>query len=241
MALYDRDYTRPVSRTASLAVSSFASRVYGWMTLGLALTAIVAYLVVRTGAYVSLMNFWWLMALGTLGIALAINGLLQRASFGVLATLFLAYATIEGLFFGTVLPAYAYAAGGQAIWMAFGTGALVFGTAMCYGLMTKSDLTGIGKILMIALIGLVAVTLLYAILSFFFAMPWMNLLISYIGLIIFVGLTAYDAQQIRSMGQQVDPSSVMSYKLSLMMALRMYINVIMIFWYLLQIFANNRN
>ena len=71
-------------------------------------------------------------------------------------------------------------------------------------------------------------------------MTWANLFISYLGLVIFVGLTAYDAQTIRSFSMQADIASVASYKLSLIMALRMYINVIMIFWYLLRIFSSSR-
>ena len=67
-----------------------------------------------------------------------------------------------------------------------------------------------------------------------------HLVICYLGLVIFVGLTACDAQTIRAMSMQVDINSVASYKLSMVMALRMYINVIMIFWYLLQIFTSRR-
>jgi len=87
--------------------------------------------------------------------------------------------------------------------------------------------------------GLVAITLLYMVLSMFMPMTGMMLIISYFGLVIFVGLTAYDANQIRKMSAQVDGYSVMSCKLSLVMALRMYINVIMVFWYLLQIFSSS--
>jgi len=75
--------------------------------------------------------------------------------------------------------------------------------------------------------------------SFFVPMSGMVLLISYLGLVIFVGLTAYDAQAIRRMSYQVDGNSLVGAKLSLMMALKMYLNVIMIFWYLLQILSHS--
>ena len=78
------------------------------------------------------------------------------------------------------------------------------------------------------------------ILSFFMHLPMMHLMISYLGLIIFVGLTAYDAQAIRRISAQVDGNGTIAAKMSLMMALKMYLNVIMIFWYLLQIFAAGR-
>lgn len=112
--------------------------------------------------------------------------------------------------------------------------------ALTYGKFTHSDLTKIGKILSFAVIGLIAVTFLYFILSFFIQLTWMNLFISYLGLIIFVGLTAWDAQQIRMMSYQAGGDTLMGYKLSLIMALKMYVNVIMIFWYLLQIFSSSR-
>src|SRR5206468_4224245 len=123
---------------------------------------------------------------------------------------------------------------------AFGTAGLLFCTAALYGVMTRADLTQLGRILTIGLIGLVAVSLLYFVLSFFVQVTWLQLLISYVGLIIFVGLTAYDAQQIRAMALQVGGQSALAHKLSLVMALRMYVNVVMIFWYLLQIFAAGR-
>jgi FtsH-binding integral membrane protein len=111
---------------------------------------------------------------------------------------------------------------------------------MAYGAFTKSDLTRIGKILSLAVVGLLAVTLIYFIMSFFITLTWMNLLISYLGLVIFIGLTAYDAQQIRNLSFQTNSNPIAAYKLSLIMALRMYVNVIMIFWYLLQIFSSSR-
>ena len=134
----------------------------------------------------------------------------------------------------------AHAYGGEIIWSAFATASVIFAIAVGYGVFTKSDLTSLGKILMIAVMGLFAVTLLYFVLSFFMNLTWLHLVISYIGRGIFVGLTAYDAQQIRYMSVQVSGDSVAGAKMSLLMALKMYINVVMIFWYLLQIFASGK-
>jgi len=236
MGIYERNYVVQDER----AVSAFSSRVYGWMALGLGLTAAIAFFLFRTGAYVALMPFWWVCAFGTLGIAMGMNAAVRRASIGTVIALFLAYSALEGVLFGTILPAYAAAYGGSVIWSAFASGAVIFGIAMCYGKFTNADLTGLGRILTFALVGLIALTFFFMILSFFIQMTWMHLLISYLGLGIFVGLTAYDAQTIRRMSTQVDVNSVEGYKLSLVMALKMYINVIMIFWYLLQIFSSSR-
>lgn len=239
MSSFNRDYSRrAVSTTA--ATNSFATRVYGWMTLGLLLTAVVALFIASSGAYMTLISYWWVPGLVTFGIAMAMGTMIQRLSFPAMAGLFLAYGAVQGIFFGTVLPFFAAQFGGQLIWTAFATAAFIYAMAMGYGIFTKSDLTSLRKILSVALFGLIGISLLYFVLSFFMEVTWMNLLISYLGLAIFVGLTAYDAQQIRAMSMQIQGNSVMGYKLSLMMALKMYINVVMIFWYLLQIFSSNR-
>lgn len=237
MAIHDRNYLR--SQTSVGQVNTFATQVYGWMTIGLSVTAFVAWFIFKTGIYAALLPFWWVTALGTFAIAMAISTRINRISFSNLATLFLTYAVLQGISFGSILPGFAAAFGGQIIWTAFGTAALIFAIAVAYGVFSKSDMTSLGRILSLGVIGLVAVTLLYMVLSLFMPMTGMMLMISYLGLIVFVGLTAYDANQIRKMSEQVDGYSVMSCKLSLVMALRMYINVIMVFWYLLQIFSSS--
>ena len=223
------------------SIATFSTRVYGWMSIGLGFTACIAYFVYATGAYRALMPFWWVWSLGTFGIAMAINFLIQRISIVGAIGLFLAYAGLEGILFGTILPVFAASYGGQVIWSAFATGGVIFALGMSYGMLTKSDLTSLGKILSLALVGLIGLSLLFMVLSFFMHLPLMNLLISYLGLAIFVGLTVYDAQTIRRFSMQAaeEGDSIASYKLSLIMALKMYINVIMIFWYLLQIFSSN--
>lgn len=238
MTLFDRN-TIQVQEARDVGI--FSTRVYGWMAIGLAFTAVIALLIIQTGAYVKLMPLWWLWALGTLGIAVAIQRSVQRSSIQTVVALFLAYAGLEGLMFGTILPAFAAAYGGQVIWAAFASAAGIFGVAMLYGMFTKSDLTSLGRILSLGLLGLIAVSLICLVVSFFMPVTMMHLIISWLGLLIFVGLTAYDAQTIRSFSRQADVHSVLSYKLSMIMALKMYINVVMIFWYLLQIFSSSQN
>lgn len=235
MGFYDRELTKPGNKLAT-----FTSRVYGWMAIGLALTACIAYFVYASGLYAKLMPFWWVWSFGTLGIAMAINFSIKKISIQGAVGLFLAYAGLEGVLFGTILPVFAASYGGHLIWSAFATASVVFTLAMAYGMFTKSDLTTLGRILSFGLIALIVLSLVMFVLSFFMPIGMANLLISYLGLIIFVGLSAYDAQNIRQMSMQVrDNETVDTYKLSLIMALRMYINVIMIFWYLLQIFSSS--
>lgn len=235
MGIYGREYVVQEKQ----ALSSFVNRVYGWMAIGLSCTAAIAFFIYESGLYQILAPFWWICTFGTFGIAMGINSALKRATLGTVIALFLTYAALQGILFGTILPIYAAAYGGSLIWTAFASAAVIFAVAISYGIFTKSDLTSLGRILTVALIGLIAVSLLFMLLSFFISVTWMQLFISYIGLGIFVGLTAYDAQNIRAMSTQVDANSVAGYKLSMVMALRMYINVIMIFWYLLQILSSN--
>lgn len=221
------------------AISTFSSRVYGWMAIGLSLTAFVTFFLMQTGLYKAMAPFSLFWVLGTLGIAFGFNAAIKNAGIGLVIGMFLAYSFLEGMLFGTILPVYAAAFGGSIIWVAFATAALIFFLAMVYGLTTRSDLTRMGQILSLGVLGLVGMSLLMLVLSFFMQVTWLHLVISYLGLGIFVGLTAFDAQKIRAMSTQVDANSVMGYKLSMVMAMRMYINVIMIFWYLLQIFASS--
>lgn len=238
MPIYDRE---EIIVRDEASVATFSSRVYGWMAGGLGFTAAVAFFLYTTGAYAALMPMWWVFSLALFGVAMAINFALPKISVRGAIALFLTYAGLEGLLFGTILPVFAAAYGGQVIWSAFATGGLIFAMAMMYGMFTKSDLTTLGRILSFALIGLLAVSLLFFVLSFFMKVTFANLLISYLGLAIFTGLTVYDAQTIRRMSFQAGSDSALSYKLSIVMALKMYINVIMIFWYLLQIFSSGQN
>lgn len=235
MPFYDRNTVNQAS-----AVSTFSTRVYSWMGLGLAVTASTAYFLAATGLYQALMPFWWVWAFAAFGVSLMMSTALQRFSIQAVAGMFIGYAFLEGILFGTILPAFAAAYGGDVIWTAFATAAIVFLSAVAYGRFTRSDLTRLGTVLTMALWGLIGITLVFFILSFFMNVQWADLIISYLGLGIFVGLTAYDAQNIRSLSMQADIESSLSYKLSLIAALRMYVNVIMIFWYLLRILSNNR-
>src|SRR5262249_45954902 len=141
----DRNYVQ--DPRVSQAIGTFSTRVYGWMAIGLAFTASIAYFVFRTGLFIKLMPFWWVWTLATLGIALGFNASVQRFSIQGVIGMFLAYAGLQGIVFGTTLPAFAAAFGGEVIWLAFISASVVFGLAMGYGIFTKNDLTSLGRIL----------------------------------------------------------------------------------------------
>lgn len=234
MGLYDRDYVQ-----TSRLPGTFASRVYGWMTAGLAVTTLVSLGLYFSGLYLSLFSFWWVWCLATLGVSFFINARVDRLSVPAVSGLFLVYSVLEGLFLGTLVPVYAYQYGGGVVWAAFGSAGVIFGISALYGAFTKTDLTQLSRILMLAMVGLLVVSLIFAVVSFFYSMPLLYLLICYLGLVIFVGLTIVDAQTIRRVAHSVGNNGELSYKLSLILALKMYCNVIMVFWYLLQIFSSS--
>lgn len=238
MSIWERDYS--TNEHAAVAQGNFAQRVYGWMTSGLLLTAAVAYGVMRLQLVPLLLPYWWVMLFGAMGIGMVVNATASRIRYSTMTGLLALYAVLEGLFFGTILPVYAHQFGGDVVYLAFLTAAATYGGALAYGALTKSDLTQVRRIIQMAMTALVVITLGYLVVSLFKPISGSMLLISYLGLIVFVGLTATDAQQIRRLSYQVSDNSVMARKLSLMVALRMYMNAIMVFWYLLQIFASNR-
>lgn len=237
MGIYDRDYTHLQDGTRDEA-KSFASQVYTWMCCGLLVTALVSYIIFRTGIHQSILPFAFISGLVCFGIGMAMQAFFERSSTRTLSLLMLAYSACQGIFFGAVLPLFNV----EAIWSAFAVGGLMFSGAVAYGMLTKSSLVKLGQIMSFALIGLIVLSVLMFVMSFFLNVTWMHLIICYIGLGIFVGLTAYEAQQIQMLTRKLSgENSELVGKYAVMTALQMYINVIMIFWYLLQIFGSRRD
>jgi FtsH-binding integral membrane protein len=233
-------FSSPDIQTQATSVTTFSSQVYTWLTSGLGLTALIAFLAYRNSWYIQLLPYNMLIVLAAFGLSMVINLGINRISFPVAGALFMGYSLLQGLLFGTILPLYAIQYGGDIVWVAFATAAVLFATATIYGRVTRQDLTHMSQLLNFGVIALMVISLLFAVLSMFMRVGMFDLLIAYAGLAIFIGLIVTDSQQIRLMSAQVDMRSQSSYKLSLIVALKMYINVIMVFMYLLRIFASNR-
>lgn len=219
--------------------ATFASQVYSWLGAGLGLTGLLTYFIYRMNWFIPLAPFWPVWGIGLFGIALLMTRRSNSLSFGQMAALFLAYAGLEGLFFGTVIPVFIATAGIETVWMAFASAAVASLTAVLYGSLTKADLTALRGLFTLGVIGLVAITFLCFVLSFFMKVGALQLIIAYVGLALFLGLAAADAQQIQRVSRQLEFEGDSAPKLSLLVALNMYANVIMVFWYLLQIFSSS--
>ncbi len=227
-----------VSTQASFASSLAAvekrvlNQVYTWMTLGLALTAAVAWYCADTAEIRSFFaqNRWvmWLLIIGELGLVFTIGGFIHRLSAVLAASLFFLYAALNGITLSSIFLVYNLGSIAGVFMITAGT----FGLMSLYGLTTQRDLSSIGNLLFMALIGMVIAGLV----NLFIGSSIMSLIISAVGVIVFTGLTAYDAQRIKAMAASaLDGES--EGKLAVIGALSLYLNFINLFLSLLNLFG----
>lgn len=232
-SLENSNYTDPV--VSGNAVAAYFSKVYGWMAFALMLSGLAAWLTGHNVAiqqalftgYTPMVLFGIELAL-VFGISAAINNL----SASVCTLLFVLYSVVNGLTLGVIFLVYTE----TSIMSTFLVTAITFGVMSIYGYTTKSDLTGWGKILMFALIGLVVATLV----NFFMKSSMMSLIISGIGVLVFVGLTAYDTQKLKDLAYTATDEESMT-KLAVYGALDLYLDFVNLFLYLLRFLGNRRD
>lgn len=237
MSWEERDWAKS---TQVEGATSFASTVYNWMTTGLGVTAVIAYLVYQMQWYPYLLAWTLPIVLLQLGLVFAIQSGMRSMRFETLLGMFYGYSALNGLIFGSILPLYAMRYGGDIVWIAFASCAAIFAAATIYGRTTRTDLTRFAPLLQFGLYALMALTLCFIILSFFMQVQGFSLIIAYIGLAVFVGLMVMESQQIRLLSSRVEAQSEEGRRLALMCALGMYVNVVAIFWYLLRILSASR-
>lgn len=216
-------------------VSSVMKRVYFKMCLGLIVTALVSYFCASSYGVVEffVQNRWsmWVLIIAELGLVFAISGAINKLSSSVATALFYLFAVVNGLMLFPIFFAFST----SAIYKTFFITAGVFGAMSIYGFFTTKDLTRIGSFLFMALIGLIIACLV----NIFLKSSQLDWIISIIGVIIFVGLTAWDTQQVKRMAQAAP--SEMTGKLATIGALSLYLDFINLFLYLLRIFGGNRD
>lgn len=214
------------------AVAAFLTGVYYWMTFALGLSALCAW-AVGTTPKLSKMVFGspllWILIIAELGLVCVLSGMIQKMSASLATALFAAYAALNGVTLGFVFAVYSPAA----ITSAFATTAVTFGAMAVFGTVTKRDLTKLGSLLFMALIGLV----IASVVNIFWANSTLYWGVTYAGVLIFVGLTAYDAQKIKLMYYQLGGTSEMNRKLMVLGALSLYLDFVNLFLYLLRIFG----
>jgi FtsH-binding integral membrane protein len=206
--------------------------VYVWMAFGLVVTAATAFFTTTSPALLALAGNP-LVVFGSLfaqiGLVLAINFGINRMSPGVAGGLFIAYAALNGFVFGLILMFFTAAS----VFAAFATTAILFGIMTIIGFTTNMDLTRFGNLLMMAVIGLFVAIIV----NMFLGSGILNFIISVVGVLIFMGLTAYDTQNLKRMAADpiLQADGTMVAKMSIFGALALYINFINIFLFLLQL------
>jgi FtsH-binding integral membrane protein len=211
----------------------YMQRVYGYMAGGLALTGLVAYAGAASGFYRSIAEtgLIWIVMLAPLAFVLVLSFGIQRMSAGTAMLLFWIYAAVMGLSLGSIFLVYT----GTSIARVFFITAATYGAMSLYGYTTRSDLSGFGSFLLMGLIGIVIASLV----NIFIGSSALQLAISIIGVIVFVGLTAYDTQRIKAMYLESDTAEIAGKK-AVLGALALYLDFINLFMMLLQLFGQRR-
>ncbi|OZI15176.1 hypothetical protein CE195_03525 [Sodalis-like symbiont of Philaenus spumarius] len=222
---------------ANSAVQPFMAQVYGWMTCGLLLTAFVAWYAAHTPAllqciFSSQLTFFGLI-IAQLALVFVISGMVNRLSGAVATSLFMLYSALTGLTLASIFIVYT----SSSIASTFVVTAGMFGAMTLYGYTTKRDLSSFGNLLFMALIGIVLASLVNIWLKST-ALMWA---VTYIGVVVFIGLTAYDTQKLKNMGAQLSLDNKDKFrKYSIVGALSLYLDFINLFLMLLRIFGNRR-
>lgn len=233
------DYTNfnaPASSTRAamqVQVNSFVQSVYGWMALGLAITGVIAYLFpFRLFFQTSPVLFWGIL-IAEVGLVFFLSARIEKLSAMAATGIFLAYAALNGVTLSFIFVRYT----AVSITSTFFICAVTFAVASVYGMITKKDLTGMGSFLMMGLFGII----IAMVVNFFLRSPMMHMLIGCIGVIVFVGLTAYDTQKIKEMALSLpaDIDGGVVRKGAIMGALELYLDFINLFLMLLRIFGDS--
>lgn len=220
---------------ASPVVTAFIAKVYGWMTFGLLLTAGVAALFASTGRAEALAQSpGWLFGLiiAELAVVFGLSFGIRKISAPMAIGAFALYSGLNGAVLSLIFLTYTTAS----IAGTFLVAAVMFGVMAVVGAVTKRDLTKLGPLLLMALIGVIVALLVN---SFFLKSAGLDLAISIVGVLVFTGLTAYDAQKIKRMAQS-GPQGEMATKGAIIGALALYLDLINIFLFLLRIFGDRR-
>ncbi len=235
--MYDNNYNTDQYRQHDVAalqnkVSSTMRQVYLKMTLALVVTALTSLWASSSYAYLSfLMGHTWLMWVliaAEFGIVIGISAGINKLSNIAASGLFYLFAVINGLMLCTIFLAYSPAAITKTFFITAGT----FGAMTIYGYTTSSDLSSIGKYLFFGLIGLI----IASVVNIFMHSSTLDWIVSIVGVLIFIGLTAWDTQQVKTMAQTA-PADAVS-RLATLGALSLYLDFINLFLYLLRIFGN---
>ena len=221
----------------SIAFPALMRKVYLWMTLALVITGFTAFGIASNPgiAYAIVTNrlLFWGLVIAEFGLVIGISGAINKLSAVTATLLFVLYSIVNGATLSVIFMAYTMSSIASVFFITAG----LFGVMAFIGYTTKTDLTSIGKILFMALIGIILATIV----NLFVGSSMLNMIVSYIGVVIFTGLTAYDSQKIKNMLYNADSMDEGMQKIALLGSLTLYLDFINLFLMLLRIFGGNRD
>lgn len=221
----------------SLAFPALMRKVYLWMTLALVITGFTAFGIASNPgiAYAIVTNrlLFWGLIIAEFGLVIGISGAINKLSAVTATLLFVLYSIVNGATLSVIFMAYTMSSIASVFFITAG----LFGVMSFIGYTTKTDLTSIGKILFMALIGIILATVV----NLFVGSSMLNMIVSYVGVVIFTGLTAYDSQKIKNMLYNADSMDEGMQKIALLGSLTLYLDFINLFLMLLRIFGGNRD
>ena len=220
----------------------FLSKVYMWMFIGLMLTAVSSYAIMTS---TSLLNFFlgssaiiFGLLIFQLIVVIILSWAIKSLPPAIATLIFIFYSVLSGITLTPIFLSYEI----WSLFIVFGITAGMFICMSLVGYFTKKDLSGVGRFLIMALIGLIIASLINMLL--YFILPgmagMMTFLLSIAGVLIFAGLTAYDTQKIKKIGQSVDHGAPFTQNLVIICALTLYLDFINLFLYMLRLFGNRR-
>ena len=222
---------------AATAFPALMRKVYVWMALALVITGFTAYGVANSPAILQLIVsskvLFFGIIIGELALVWGVSAAIGRLSLTTATLLFVLYSVLNGVTMSFIFLAYT----AESITSVFLITAGTFAAMALFGYFTKADLSSMGRILFMALIGLIVATIV----NIFMKSSGLAMILNYVGVLIFVGLTAWDTQKIKQMLLEAPDAGETAQKVALMGALTLYLDFINLFIHLLRILGNSRN
>jgi FtsH-binding integral membrane protein len=227
--------TAAAAKAQQEASTVFLAKVFNWMAAGLGLTGLVAWLTANSGLFYTIQPLFLPLILVELGLVWYLSARIDKIQPGTATGLFFGYAFLNGLTLSVIFLAYS----GTSIAATFLITAGMFLSMSIYGMVTKRNLDGLGSFMFMGLIGII----IASIVNLFLGSPTLGWAISLIGVIVFVGLTAYDVQKIKTMGEQgiMSQGDAAVRKGAIIGALALYLDFINLFLMLLRFFGGGRD
>lgn len=226
---------RDLARSA--AFPALMRKVYLWMTMALVITGLCAWGTATSPAMVQLVfgnrAAIWVLLIAEIGLVFYTTARINRLSLTTATTLFIIYSALNGVTLSSIFMVYAMTSIAKVFFITAGT----FGVMALYGSVTKTDLSRFGNLFLMALLGLI----IASVANLFFKSSGLDLILSYIGVVLFVGLTAWDSQQIKRALSMQEGLGETAQKVALLGALELYLDFINLFLYLLRIFGRSDN